>query len=89
MHLDIWMAFYHEWDVKNDFACMLRVLSLIFDSLGSVNRLLLGCMQMVMWFFFGTNPVVPTWLPLRVVKHCQLSFSYDSVGSVGLRPNIE
>ena len=32
-------------------------------------------MLLVMWYF-RTNPVVPTWLPLRVVKHCQLSFSW-------------
>ena len=31
------MALYHKWDVKNDFANVLQFLSLISDSLGSVN----------------------------------------------------
>ena len=30
------MAFYHKWDVKNDFAYVLQFFSLISDSLGSV-----------------------------------------------------
>ena len=30
------VALYHKWDVKNDFAYVLKFFSLIFDSLGSV-----------------------------------------------------
>ena len=30
------MAFYHEWDVKNDFAYVLQFFSLFSDGLGSV-----------------------------------------------------
>ena len=35
------MALYHKWDVKKDFAYVLQFFSLISDSLGSVNRLVL------------------------------------------------
>ena len=33
------MIFYHKWDVKNDFACVLQFFSLISDSLGSVHSM--------------------------------------------------
>ena len=36
------MALYHKWDVKNDFACVLRFFSLISDDLGSVTYLQIG-----------------------------------------------
>ena len=35
------MALYHKWDVKNDFAYVLQFFSHIYDSLGSVDKLIL------------------------------------------------
>ena len=41
------MAFYHEWDVKNDFAYVLQFFSLIFDGLGGVFNL--GFFDLLAW----------------------------------------
>ena len=49
------MALYHKWDVKNDFAYMLQIFSLISDSLGKV-----ALMAQTVKFMFSNVAYRPT-----------------------------